>query len=147
MSEQPGDGAHYDVSPPQPGYSSPRPEPRPEPRPVPRALEDDDLDLPPMPPKPQGPHPQAQAPEPAAAPDSGPGDEPPPGAEVPDLETILRMSQGITPDFSGAIRSMAGIHAEWRQAWAETGQFSEAETFELVRILVATSAGGISSLD
>lgn len=63
------------------------------------------------------------------------------------LEEILRASQGITPDMGGAIRSMAQIHADWRDAWTATGRFSDEETFELVRIIVARSAGGLRSLD
>ena len=64
----------------------------------------------------------------------------------PDLESIYRASQGITPDMDGAIRAMASVHAQWRAAWRETGEFSDEETFELVRLLVASSAGGIRSL-
>jgi hypothetical protein len=63
------------------------------------------------------------------------------------LEEILRASQGITPDMSGAVRAMAETHAMWRQAWTDTGRFSDDEAFELVRIIVATSAGGLRSLD
>jgi hypothetical protein len=65
----------------------------------------------------------------------------------PDLEEILRRAQGITPDMDGAIRAMAAVHAQWRQAWRETGEFTDEEAFELVRLLVAASAGGIRSLD
>jgi hypothetical protein len=72
--------------------------------------------------------------------------EEPEEPEVPDLETILRASQGISPDMGGAIQAMAQIHADWRQAWEATGRFSSEEAFELVRILVASSAGGIRSL-
>ena len=64
----------------------------------------------------------------------------------PDLEEILRASQGITPDMDGAITSLAAVHAQWRRAWADTGTFTDEETFELVRILVAASAGAIRSL-
>lgn len=71
---------------------------------------------------------------------------PSPESPPPDLEEILRASQGLTPDIDAAIRSMAQIHADWRQAWEATGQFSPEESFELVRILVAASAGGIRSL-
>lgn len=65
----------------------------------------------------------------------------------PDLEAILRASQGIGPDVDGAIRAMASVHAQWRDAWIETGKFTELETFELVRILVATQAGGCRCLN
>lgn len=65
----------------------------------------------------------------------------------PDLEAILRASQGIGPDIDGAIRAMASVHAQWREAWLETGKFSEQEAFELVRILVASSAGGVRCLN
>jgi hypothetical protein len=71
---------------------------------------------------------------------------PSPENPPPDLEEILRASQGLTPDIDAAIRSMAQIHADWRQAWEATDQFSSEEAFELVRILVAASAGGIRSL-
>jgi len=66
--------------------------------------------------------------------------------ELPGLEELLRASQGITPDMTGAISAMASVHAQWRQAWADTGKFTDEETFELVRLLVASSAGGIRSL-
>ena len=69
-----------------------------------------------------------------------------PAAEVPGLEAILRASQGITPDVDGAIRAMASVHAQWKAAWLENG-FTEQETFELVRILVASSAGGVRCLN
>ena len=59
----------------------------------------------------------------------------------PDLEAILRASQGIPGDLDGAIRAMASVHAQWKAAWTETG-FSEQEAFELVRVLVACSSGG-----
>jgi hypothetical protein len=62
------------------------------------------------------------------------------------LEAILRASQGITPDMGGAVRATAQIHADWRDAWTATGRFSDEETFELVRIIVAASAGGIGAL-
>jgi hypothetical protein len=62
------------------------------------------------------------------------------------LEEILRASQGITPDMGGAVRAMAQIQADWRQAWEDTGKFDSREAFELVRILVAASAGGIRAL-
>lgn len=65
---------------------------------------------------------------------------------LPGLEEILRRSQGITPDMDGAIQAMAQIHANWRQAWTDTRKFTDEETFELVRILVAASAGGIRAL-
>jgi hypothetical protein len=65
---------------------------------------------------------------------------------LPGLEEILRRSQGITPDVDGAITAMAQIHANWRQAWTDTGRFSDEESFELVRILVAASAGAIRAL-
>lgn len=68
------------------------------------------------------------------------------GREVPDLEAILREAQGLTPDISAGIRGLAAIHAEWRQSWLDTGKFSEQESFELIRVLVATAAGGIRSL-
>lgn len=65
----------------------------------------------------------------------------------PDLEAILRASQGITPDVDGAIRAMASVHARWREAWMETGRFTEQEAFELTRILVAASSGGVRCLN
>jgi hypothetical protein len=67
-------------------------------------------------------------------------------ADSPDLEEILRASQGITPDTDGAMRAMATLHAMWRRAWRDTGEFTEEETFELVRIMVASASGGIRSL-
>jgi hypothetical protein len=67
-------------------------------------------------------------------------------ARPPDLEEILRASQGIGPDIPAAIRAQATIHAEWRQAWLDTGKFSEHESFELVAILVTVSAGGLGSM-
>lgn len=67
--------------------------------------------------------------------------------DSPDLEAIFRASQGLTPDMDGAIRAMASVHAQWREAWMETGKFTEQETFELVRILVASSAGGVRCLN
>jgi|HubBroStandDraft_3_1064219.scaffolds.fasta_scaffold1624480_2 hypothetical protein len=76
----------------------------------------------------------------------GDGQVPEDGESTPDLEAILRASQGITPDMDTAVDALAAVHARWRQAWAETGAFSPDETFELVRILVAASAGGIRSL-
>lgn len=66
--------------------------------------------------------------------------------QPPDLEDILRASQGIAPDFLSMAGQLATIHAEWRKAWEATGQFSSEEAFELVRILVASSAGGIRAL-
>jgi hypothetical protein len=74
-------------------------------------------------------------------------DQPEPPPEGPDLEEILRISQGITPDMDAAVLAMAAIHAQWRKAWVETGGFTEQESFELVRILVASSAGAIRSLN
>lgn len=68
------------------------------------------------------------------------------GEDAPDLEAILRASQGIRPDFLALAGQMAQVHAEWRKAWMATGVFSDDEAFELVRILVASSAGGIRSL-
>ena len=65
----------------------------------------------------------------------------------PDLESIFRASQGFGPDVDGAIRTMASIHAQWRAAWTETGKFSEQESFELVRIIVASSSGGVRCLN
>lgn len=66
----------------------------------------------------------------------------------PDLEAILRASQGMGgPDVDSAIRAMASVHAQWRDAWTETGRFTELETFELVRIIVATSSGGCRCLN
>ena len=67
--------------------------------------------------------------------------------EQPDLEAILRASQGITPDMDTSITALAAVHARWRTAWTDTGKFSDEEAFELVRILVAASSGGIRSLD
>lgn len=64
----------------------------------------------------------------------------------PDLEAILRASQGIGPDIPAAIRAQAAIHAEWRQAWMDTGKFDPQEAFELVAILVCVSAGGLGSM-
>lgn len=75
--------------------------------------------------------------------------EPPPEhepAEPPDLEAILHASLGIGDGADRAITALAAIHAQWRTAWRETGQFTDEETFELVRILVAASAGGLRSL-
>lgn len=66
--------------------------------------------------------------------------------DAPGLEAILRASQGITPDIDSAIRAMASVHAQWKEAWLEAG-FSEQETFELVRIIVASSAGGARCLN
>lgn len=68
------------------------------------------------------------------------------GVPVPDLEELLRRSQGIVPEHDKAIEIMTAIHARWRKAWEDTGAFSSEEAFELVRILVATSAGGIRAL-
>jgi hypothetical protein len=65
----------------------------------------------------------------------------------PDLEAILRASQGITADMDGAIRAMTAVHAQWRRAWTETGAFNDLEAFELVRIMVAASAGGVRCLN
>ena len=45
------------------------------------------------------------------------------------------------------IETMATIHARWRRAWRDTDEFSDEEAFELVRILVASSAGAIRALD
>lgn len=74
-------------------------------------------------------------------------DEQPDPAELPDLEAILRDIHGISPDMGDALRAMAQLHADWRQAWTDTGQFSAEEAFELVRLLVVTSAGGLRALD
>lgn len=80
--------------------------------------------------------------EPPAEPQDGlPGD-----GEVPDLEAILRASQGITDGMDTGITALAAVHALWRRAWRDTGAFTDEETFELVRILVAASSGGIRSL-
>jgi hypothetical protein len=68
------------------------------------------------------------------------------GPGAPDLEAILAASQGIGPDTPGAISAMTTVHSMWRRAWAETGAFSDEESFELVRILVAASAGGLRAL-
>ena len=66
--------------------------------------------------------------------------------EPPDLEEILRRSQGITPDTDQAVEFLAALHARWRRAWRDTGEFSDDESFELARILVAVSAGGLRQL-
>jgi hypothetical protein len=70
----------------------------------------------------------------------------PDGEDTPDLEAILRISQGITPDMDTSITTLATVHARWRKAWSDTGAFSDEESFELVRVLVAASAGGVRSL-
>jgi len=67
-------------------------------------------------------------------------------AELPDLESLLHMAQGLDPEGLSAIDAMATIHSRWRRAWAETGAFTDEETFRLVVILVAVSAGGLRSL-
>jgi hypothetical protein len=105
--------------------------------------EDADLlaDLPPMPPKPEGPKAAADDPgQPRAAAD---GED----SEPPDLESLYRMAQGIMPEHDQMIETMAAIHARWRKAWRETGEFSDAESFELARIIVAGMTGAIRSLD
>jgi hypothetical protein len=75
-----------------------------------------------------------------------PEPEPEPADDIPGLEDILRASQGIGPDFLAMAGQLASIHAEWRKAWENTGVFDHSESFELVRILVASSAGGIRFL-
>lgn len=151
MSEQPDDGADYEISRhpgrPQPSRHAPvipavadgqsaQPAVRGD---DPGDEDNDDLlaSLPPMPPRPTGPVPPAAG---AAAEPDGDG-------EVPDLEEILRLSQGIVPEHDRAIEALAAIHARWRRAWRDTDEFTDAETFELVRILVASSAGAIRALD
>ena len=118
------------------------------------------IDLPLLPSLPLGPGPQPgpapQREEPATGDGGVPGDQEEPaaresvpdepGTSVPDLEAILRASQGITPDMASGISTLASVHAQWRQAWADTGRFTDEEAFELTRILVAASAGGVRSL-
>lgn len=69
-----------------------------------------------------------------------------PEPEVPDLEEILRAAQGIGPDIPAAIRAQAALHAEWRQAWLDTGKFSVQETFEMTCVFIAASAGALRSM-
>jgi hypothetical protein len=68
------------------------------------------------------------------------------GESVPDLEAILRSSQGISDGIDASITALAAVHARWRQAWTDTGTFTSEEAFELVRVLVARTAGGLGSL-
>ena len=119
---------------------------------------DPDLDLPPLPelPVPQSRADDGNNPGRPDGPD-GPGDpdgqgdpgspdsiQVPPG--VPDLEALLRLSQGITPDTDEAIEALAALHGRWYKAWVETGIFTEYQAFELVRILVAGATGSLRSL-
>lgn len=76
---------------------------------------------------------------------SEPAPEDPP-EDPPDLEAILRQSLGIGEETDQAIAAMAVIHAQWRKAWRETGEFTDAEGFELIRVMVATATGGLRSL-
>ena len=70
----------------------------------------------------------------------------PEDAGAASLEQILQQLQGIDPGAPGMIASMASVHAMWMQAWLDTEKFTREEAFELVRILVATSTGGLRSL-
>ena len=67
-------------------------------------------------------------------------------SSAPDLESIFRASQGLPPDGESAIRALASTHAMLKSAWTEAG-FSDQEAFELVRVIVASSAGGIRCLN
>lgn len=64
----------------------------------------------------------------------------------PDLEELLRRSQGIADEHDHAIEILAAVHARWYRAWTETGGFSQEQAFELVRIMVATAMGGLRAL-
>lgn len=80
--------------------------------------------------------------------DPEPDDQEDDGREIPPaaLKQILDQIQGIDPGAEGMIAAMAEIHAKWFRAWTDTGAFDADHAFELVRILVATSAGGVRIL-
>jgi hypothetical protein len=158
------DQADYAIDPPRPGRPQPDLRPPSMLRPVTFRLgsDEDDMqapagpgdsepddaelltDLPPMPPKPEGPPPSEKdlrRADESAVRDDVDADEP------PDLEALYNLAKGIMPEHDQMIETMAAIHARWRKAWQDTDAFSDEEAFELVRILVASSAGAIRALD
>lgn len=73
-----------------------------------------------------------------------PVSEPPPepsDLEPPDLEQILKMSQGIAGPMDQVIESMSAIHAQWYKSWVENG-IPEPQAAVLLRVMVAVNCGG-----
>lgn len=162
MSEH-DDQADYEIDRPRPGRRLPDPRPPSMLQPVTFSLSDDEqepaghddgepddaellADLPPMPPKPPGPAQPGTAAAQDQQDEQGEQDEQDEQDEPPDLEALYNMAKGIMPEHDQMIETMAAIHFRWRKAWEESG-FSDGEAFELVRILVASSAGAIRALD
>lgn len=63
-----------------------------------------------------------------------------PAPEPPDLEQLLKMSQGLTGPAEQAIETMSAVHARWYRAWIEN-DIPEHRAAELLRVMVAAGCG------
>lgn len=64
---------------------------------------------------------------------------PEPG-EQPDLEQLLKISQGIAGPVDQAIGTMSAVHAQWYQAWIENG-IPEHQAGAMLRVMIAVNCG------
>lgn len=66
---------------------------------------------------------------------------PEPGAEEPpDLEQLLKMSQGLTGPMDQVIKTMSAVHAQWYKAWIENG-IPEPQAGAMLRVMLAVNCG------